>query len=105
MDSWLNYIEQNASKNVYKILIGNKCDMDYNRKVTIEEGKNFAENYGMKFFEISAKQSINVFEAINTMTRDIIFTFNKRKFPLKGRKSNIIKSNSFYKYLNKYINY
>ena len=81
--------------------------MDYNRKVTIEEGKNFAENHGMKFFEISAKKSINVFEAIITMTRDNIASFYRKykNIPLQENKSNIIKSNSFYKHLNKYINY
>ena len=28
LNSWLIEIEKNASKNVYKILVGNKCDME-----------------------------------------------------------------------------
>ena len=50
-----------------KILIGNKCDNENERKVSFEQGKNFAMQNGMKFFEISAKKSINVCEAFNTM--------------------------------------
>ena len=39
LNSWLIEIEKCASKNVYKILIGNKCDL-----VTVEQGKDFALN-------------------------------------------------------------
>ena len=33
LNSWLIEIEKNASKNVYKILVGNKCDMESERKI------------------------------------------------------------------------
>ena len=55
--------KKNSSKNVYKILVGNKCDMESERKVTVEQGEDFAAQYGNRFFEISAKESINVSEA------------------------------------------
>ena len=72
LTSWLIEIEKNASKNVYKILVGNKNDLENNRKVTFEQGKEFAEQYGMKFFETSAKESTNVHEAFLAMTKEII---------------------------------
>ena len=40
LNSWLIEIEKNANKNVYKLLIGNKCDLEDKRKVTYQEGKN-----------------------------------------------------------------
>ena len=34
--------------------------MESERKVSMEQGKYFAAQYGTKFFEISAKKSTNV---------------------------------------------
>ena len=63
LNSWLIEIEKNASKKVCKILVGNKCDMESERKVTFEQGKEFADQYGMKFIETSAKDSTYVARA------------------------------------------
>ena len=78
LNSWLIEIEKNASKNVYKILVGNKCDMENERKVTVEQGRDFATQYGMKFFETSAKDSTNVAEAFIAMTKEVIKGSNKK---------------------------
>ena len=78
LNSWLIEIEKNASKNVYKILVGNKSDMENERKVTIEQGKDFATQYGMKFFETSAKDSTNVSEAFIAMTKEVIKNSSKK---------------------------
>ena len=72
LNSWLNEISKNASEGVYKILVGNKCDMDKDRKVSFEQGQEFAKEHKMFFFETSAKDSINVQEAFETMTKEII---------------------------------
>ena len=81
LNTWLIEIEKNASKNVYKILVGNKCDMENERKVTVEQGREFAEQYGMKFFETSAKISTNVSDAFIAMTREIIKTASNKPKP------------------------
>jgi GTPase SAR1 family protein len=72
INNWLIEIEKNANKNVYKILIGNKCDLEEKRQVSYEQGKEFADTYGMKFIETSAKTNQNVHEAFVTMTKEII---------------------------------
>ena len=74
---------RNASKNVYKILIGNKCDLEDKRKVTYEQGKEFADQYGMKFIETSAKTAFNVGEAFVTMTKEIIAQTTEKENKLK----------------------
>ena len=52
--------------------------MEGDRKVTVEQGKDFASQYGMKFFEISAKESTNVSEVFIEMTKEIIKNTNKK---------------------------
>ena len=72
LNSWLIEIEKNANKNVYKLLIGNKCDLEDKRKVTFQEGKDFAESNGMKFMETSAKTASKVQDAFELLTNEII---------------------------------
>merc|ERR1712032_269688 len=72
INSWLIEIEKNANKNVYKFLVGNKCDLEEKRQVTIEQAKEFADTYGMKLLETSAKNNTNVTEAFNIMAKEII---------------------------------
>lgn len=45
-----------------------KSDDEENRQVSFQEGVSFAENHGMKFFEASAKNGINVEEVFTTLT-------------------------------------
>ena len=72
-------LEKNAPKNAYKILVGNKCDLESERKVTVKQGEDFAVHYDMNFIETSSKESINVSEAFINMTRDIINPNNINK--------------------------
>jgi GTPase SAR1 family protein len=41
-------------------LCGNKSDLDNDRVVTYDEGKQLAEEYGVEFFETSALTGMNV---------------------------------------------
>jgi len=71
MGNWIRNIEQHASENVNKILIGNKCDLVDKRVVDSVRGKALADEYRIKFLETSAKNSINVDEAFISLARDI----------------------------------
>lgn len=46
--------------NAQVILVGNKCDMEDERVISFERGKQLAEQLGIEFFETSAKENINV---------------------------------------------
>ena len=72
LNSWLIEIEKNANKNVYKLLIGNKSDLEDKRKVTYQEGKDFATSNGMQFIETSAKTDSKVKDAFELLTQEII---------------------------------
>ncbi|WZZ21695.1 hypothetical protein YC2023_123082 [Brassica napus] len=101
--NWIRNIEQHASDNVNKILVGNKADMDESKRVqyiTSEfhpfynclihevinsvfgdsfffqavpkaKGQALADEYGIKFFETSAKTNLNVEEVFFSIAKDI----------------------------------
>ena len=68
---WMNQIEKNADCLIAKMLIGNKKDLDSQREVSYEEGKELADHYNIKFMETSAKESMNVEESFIAMAKDI----------------------------------
>ncbi len=72
LNNWLIEIERNANKNVIKVLIGNKCDLTEERKVSVQEVNEFAEINGMKYVETSAKDNINVIDAFSTLGMELI---------------------------------
>ena len=53
------------------VLVGNKCDLNDKRQVSIEEGRELAERYEMMFFETSAKDGINVEEIFLNSANEI----------------------------------
>lgn len=71
--NWMRQIDQNATESVCRILIGNKCDIDVSeRKVSFAAGKALADEFGIKFFETSAKSNINIDTCFMTIASDIV---------------------------------
>ncbi|KAI0233469.1 Ras-related protein Rab-8A [Lamellibrachia satsuma] len=71
IQNWIRNIDEHASTDVEKMILGNKCDMNERRQVSKERGEALAVEHGIKFVETSAKNSINVEEAFFTLARDI----------------------------------
>lgn len=44
------------------IQVGNKCDLEDERQVSVEEGQRFAEEHNLLFLETSAKTAVNIEE-------------------------------------------
>jgi Ras-related protein Rab-8A len=78
--NWIKQIEANAQTNVKKVLVGNKCDKP-DRVVSKEEGKKLADDFGMNFFETSAKTNQNVTEVFNYLTSEILKNNEKSGTP------------------------
>uniref|UniRef100_A0A8C7E6M0 small monomeric GTPase n=1 Tax=Naja naja TaxID=35670 RepID=A0A8C7E6M0_NAJNA len=76
--NWIRNIEEHASSDVERMILGNKSDMNDKRQVSKEKGEKLAIDYGIKFLETSAKSSINVEEAFFTLARDIMTKLNKK---------------------------
>ena len=60
--NWIKQIETHASKDVIKALVGNKCDKEDEKVVTTEMGKQLADEFGLRFWEASAKSGYNISE-------------------------------------------
>ena len=60
--NWIEDCKVFSPKNILLVLIGNKCDLEEKRQVSIEEGKKVAEENDMIFVETSAKDNININE-------------------------------------------
>lgn len=69
--TWIKNIEQHASADVEKMILGNKCDMEDKRKITKEQGEQLAKEYNVKFMETSAMNRTNVEKAFTEIATDI----------------------------------
>eukprot|EP00042_Codosiga_hollandica_P032604 m.209947 g.209947 ORF g.209947 m.209947 type:complete len:204 (-) comp53954_c0_seq5:369-980(-) len=69
--TWMRNIEQHATDDVVKMILANKCDMEEKRVVTQEQGRKLASEFGVRFYETSAKENINIEEAFMQMARAI----------------------------------
>ena len=66
ISEWVTQIEKFKDYPIV-VLIGNKSDLEDDREVTYQEGKDCAEEYGLAFFETSALDGSNVFEAFENI--------------------------------------
>ncbi|KAF0690829.1 Aste57867_17817 [Aphanomyces stellatus] len=53
------------------VLVGNKCDLDKHREVSLAAGKQLAAEWGCPFMETSAKERINNEECFFNVVREI----------------------------------
>ena len=69
IQNWIQQIQANTQNKICKIIVGNKCDVKpEERKVSYEEGKKLAEDFGLDFFEVSAKNDTNVDDCFLKLT-------------------------------------
>ena len=73
---WYEEIKKSGDKGVSIILVGNKCDLENDRKVSLEMGKNRAKELNCPFYETSALNNTMIEEVFKAICEDI---FNKSK--------------------------
>ncbi|NXU84606.1 RAB10 protein, partial [Xiphorhynchus elegans] len=69
---WMEDIYEKAGDEVDVILLGNKCDKESERVVPKEKGEKLAWEYGIPFFETSAKDNVNIEHAFSILTKEIL---------------------------------
>ena len=73
VDYW--FIDLKNKTDAEIILIGNKCDLTSERKISYKEGMNNALFYDSIFFEVSAKTKYNIKNIFNVLTTNIYEKF------------------------------
>eukprot|EP00826_Nyctotherus_ovalis_P039105 TRINITY_DN372_c0_g1_i3.p1 TRINITY_DN372_c0_g1~~TRINITY_DN372_c0_g1_i3.p1 ORF type:complete len:205 (-),score=56.77 TRINITY_DN372_c0_g1_i3:152-766(-) len=68
--NWIKQLEAHATPGVCKVLVGNKSDSP-NKKIDASKGEALAKEYGMKFFDASAKNNLNVKETFYYLAKEV----------------------------------
>ncbi|CAJ0583487.1 unnamed protein product, partial [Mesorhabditis spiculigera] len=64
---WIKEIQRHAPQNAVLMLVGNKADLEEERKVDFERAERLASKLGVSLYEVSAKTGINCEEAFVTL--------------------------------------
>ena len=60
LTNWLNEVKTKSNPDIKVFLIGNKADLEENRKISLQEAEKFCKNNNLQFFtETSAKTGFN----------------------------------------------
>ena len=81
---WADCIKKNNRDNIGMILFGNKSDLENDRDVTYEEGKNLADKLGCQYYEGSAMNGDNVEFVMNEIAK---ISYNEWKKTEENRMS------------------
>ena len=69
---WINEIKEEISEKVTIVLIGNKIDNEGERKISKDQGEKLAIEYGVAFFETSAKTGQGINESVFYLVQKIV---------------------------------
>ncbi|CAL9149591.1 unnamed protein product [Musa hybrid cultivar] len=75
---WLQELNTHSDTAVAKMLVGNKCDLEDIRDISIDEGKSLAEAEGLFFIETSALDCTNVKKAFEIVIREIYTNISRK---------------------------
>lgn len=75
IEVWVAQIQKESQEDVKILLIGNKTDMEHERKVSTNEAKTLAERLGMAgYVETSAKEGTGIDAAFNKLASAMMGT-------------------------------
>jgi Ras-related protein Rab-1A len=88
--NWLAEVHKYASDNVKILLVGNKCDLEKDRQVSIQEGQELANKLNIPFIEASAKDSTNVQQLFVKLTTILKEDKLKKEYIIPEEKVSLI---------------
>ena len=84
VSSWIEECINQSPKTIFMVLVGNKSDLSDRRQVSIEEGQELANKYGIVFYETSAKNGTNVENIFNDSADKIANNIDEGYFDLEN---------------------
>ena len=72
VNNWVQQIKDLAGDDLKCILFGNKSDLNKERVININEGKELATKFDFPFYEISAKEGTNIEKGFNNIIMNIL---------------------------------
>lgn len=91
---WVEDVKNQSPKTVLIVLVGNKSDLEEERKVTKEEGQNFAIEHRLMFLETSAKNGDNIEELFKSSAKTIAKRMSENYYDLTSEGCGIKKGSS-----------
>ena len=70
--SWVDEIDKSTEYAVPKVLVGTKCDLESDRVVSVAQAEQLAQRLGIPYFETSAKDDLNVEEAVMALVESAV---------------------------------
>lgn len=80
MPNWIQEVKEVLNKEVVFALIGNKMDLESQRKVSYEEGKRLAEKNNFVFQEVSAKTGKNFENLFEVQIFETVYNKFRKEF-------------------------
>lgn len=79
---WLDEVNSHANEHIQVVVVGNKSDLDDQRQVQYNEGRQFADKHGFLFFEVSAKDNKFVKEAFERPAEAVLSKLDTKQIVL-----------------------
>ena len=88
IEKWMNDVKEKVEGSLKLLIIGNKSDLNEERKMSIEAALNKARQFNVPLMETSALNSNNIKRAFETLLKEMYKEFKKEKEILKKENKN-----------------
>ena len=68
---WMESISKHGVPGVEMIMVGNKCDLKSDRKISEPEARQFAKENNMNYYDVSAKANLNIDEVFQDLMEQV----------------------------------
>ena len=72
LKTWVSTIKEECGRHMQMIIVGNKSDLDEQRKMDKEDAMNFAKEQNIEYIECSSKTGENVLKAVSLLCEKIL---------------------------------